>query len=135
MRVISPFGSRNQYRSFTIWRRILAFFPRKFPDFLSLLSYTVVFYIVRHANNDGRPSGSKGREFVTDDNHSLAVVLQNPTATLSQLTEASQAWAAVSAEWKEEHPLQEDVVEPNPDRTAEQWSEHHRREPEVGISI
>mgnify|MGYP006964537915 CR=1 FL=1 len=65
------------------------------------------------------PSGSKGREFVTDDNHSLAVVLQNLTTTLSQLTEASQAWTAVLAEWKEEQLLQEDVAEPNPDRTAE----------------
>ena len=98
------------------------FFSR-FPDFLSLISYRVVAYIVRHANNDGRPinytSRLKRLRIFTHDNHSLAVVLQNLTTTLSQLTGASQAWTAVLAEWKEEQPLEEDVVEPNPDRTAE----------------
>ena len=54
MRVSSPFGSPNLSQLYNLGKNF-GFFSRRFPDFLSLVSYTVVAYIVRHANNDGRP--------------------------------------------------------------------------------
>lgn len=66
-------------------------------------SLTIVFYIVRHANNDGRPIndtvvlGIERRECVADDNYSLAIALQN-----FQFREVSQAQTAELAGLKED---------------------------------
>ena len=65
------------------------------------------------------PSVSELREFVPDGSNSLAVVLQNLTTTLSQLSEASQAQTAVFADLKEDIFLQDDAAGPNPDRPAD----------------
>ena len=65
------------------------------------------------------PSGSELREFVTYGSNSLAVVLQNLTTTLSQLSEASQAQTAALADLKEDLLLQDDVAGPNLDRPAD----------------
>ena len=56
------------------------------------------------------PSVSELREFVPDGSNSLAVVLQNLTTTLSQLSEASQAQTAVLADLKEGIFLQDDAA-------------------------
>ena len=47
----------------------------------------------------------------------MAVVLQNRTTTLCELTEASQAQTAALADLKEDLLLQDDADEANPDRT------------------
>lgn len=65
------------------------------------------------------PSVSELREFVPDGSNSLAVVLQNLTTTLSQLSEASQAQTAALADLKEDLLLQDDAAGPNPDRPAD----------------
>ena len=65
------------------------------------------------------PSGSELREFVTCGSNSLAVVLQNLTTTLSQLSEASQAQTAALADLKEDLLLQDDAAGPNSDRPAD----------------
>ena len=65
------------------------------------------------------PSVSELREFVPDGSNSLAVVLQNLTTMLCQLSEASQAQTAVLADLKEDIFLQDDAAGPNPDRPAD----------------
>ena len=65
------------------------------------------------------PSGSKLREFVPDGSNSLAVVLQNRTTSLSQLSEASQAQTEALADLKEDLLLQDDAAGQNPDRPAD----------------
>ena len=65
------------------------------------------------------PSGSELREFVPDGSNSLAVVLQNLTTTLSQLSEASQAQTAALVDLKEDLLLQDDAAGQNPDRPAD----------------
>ena len=74
-------------------------------------------------NNDERPTNDTLRlrteRSFTDDNHSLAVALQNLTTTPCQFTEVSQAQTAALADLNEDLLLQDDADEPNPDRTAE----------------
>ena len=65
------------------------------------------------------PSGSELWGFVPDGSNSSAVVLQNLTTTLSQLSEASQAQTAALADLKEDLLLQDDAAGPNPDRPAD----------------